>query len=85
MVGRAGNTGSPRSSLYQVADNETTMRDWGSQAVVWQTAVNPIVALELVAEVKWKGVGVLGPEAFDAVPFLALLTEYGAPWHVQER
>jgi hypothetical protein len=23
---------------------------------------------------------VLGPEAFDAVPFLDLLTEYGSPW-----
>jgi len=71
--------------LYQVADNEATMREWGSQAVVWQTAVNPIVALELIAAGTWKGVGVLGPEAFDAVPFLALLTEYGAPWQVQER
>ncbi len=26
------------------------------------------------------GVGVLGPEAFDAVPFLELLTAYGSPW-----
>jgi saccharopine dehydrogenase-like NADP-dependent oxidoreductase len=71
--------------LYQVADNETTMRDWGSQAVVWQTAVNPVVALELIAAGAWKGVGVLGPEAFDAVPFLDLLTEYGAPWRLDER
>jgi len=23
---------------------------------------------------------VLGPEAFDAVPFLDLLVEYGSPW-----
>ena len=29
--------------------------------------------------------GVLGPEAFDAVPFLDLLTEYGSPWELQER
>ena len=26
----------------------------------------------------------LRPEAFDAVPFLDLLTEYGSPWGVQE-
>jgi saccharopine dehydrogenase-like NADP-dependent oxidoreductase len=61
------------------------MREWGSQAVVWQTAVNPLAALELVSAGEWKGAGVLGPEAFDAVPFLDLLPAYGAPWHVQER
>ena len=81
-----GHDNAPREVyLYQVADNETTMREWGSQAVVWQTAVNPIVALELLASGVWKGAGVLGPEAFDAVPFLDLLSEYGAPWGLQER
>jgi saccharopine dehydrogenase (NAD+, L-lysine forming) len=81
-----GVDGSPREVyLYQVADNEQCMREWGAQAVVWQTAVNPVVALELLAEGVWKGAGVLGPEAFDAVPFLDLLPEYGAPWHMQER
>jgi len=28
----------------------------------------------------WSGTGVLGPEAFDPVPFLDLLTAYGSPW-----
>jgi hypothetical protein len=27
---------------------------------------------------------VLGPEAFDAQPFLDLLTEYGSPWGIKE-
>ena len=81
-----GIDGQPREVyLYQVADNEQCMRDWGSQAVVWQTAVNPVVALELLASGVWKGAGVLGPEAFDAVPFLDLLNDYGAPWHLEER
>jgi saccharopine dehydrogenase-like NADP-dependent oxidoreductase len=57
----------------------------GCQAVVWQTAVCPVVALELLAEGVWSGAGVLGPEAFDAAPFLALLAEHGAPHGVQER
>ena len=56
------------------------MREYGHQCVVWQTAVNPVVALELLAPGTWSGAGVLGPEAFDAVPFLDLLTEYGSPW-----
>jgi saccharopine dehydrogenase (NAD+, L-lysine forming) len=76
-----GKDGHPRETyLYHVVDNEWSMEEYGSQAVVWQTAVNPVVALELVANGTWAGAGVLGPEAFDAVPFLDLLTEYGSPW-----
>jgi saccharopine dehydrogenase-like NADP-dependent oxidoreductase len=61
------------------------MREWGSQAVVWQTAVNPIVAMELIAAGTWSGAGVLGPEAFDPMPFLDLLADYSAPWGMVER
>ena len=49
-----------------------------------QTAINPVVALELLATGTWAGTGVLGPEAFDAVPFLDLLTAYGSPWGLRE-
>ena len=80
-----GKDGRPRRTyLYHVVDNEQTMRDYGAQCVVWQTAVNPVVALELLAAGTWSGAGVLGPEAFDAVPFLDLLTEYGSPWGRRE-
>ncbi len=76
-----GKDGRPRSTyLYHVVDNEWTMGEYGHQCVVWQTAVNPVIALELLSRGDWAGRGVLGPEAFDAVPFLDLLTEYGAPW-----
>jgi saccharopine dehydrogenase (NAD+, L-lysine-forming) len=75
-----GRDGNPRSTyLYHVVDNEQTMRDYGSQAVVWQTAVNPVVALELLDESAWQGTGVLGPEAFPAAPFLERLAALGAP------
>ena len=70
--------------LYHVVDNAWSMAEYGSQAVVWQTAVNPVVALELLATRQWQGSGVLGPEAFDAVPFLDLLTAYGSPWGLRE-
>ena len=81
-----GTDGAPRSTyLYHVVDNEWSMREYGSQAVVWQTAVNPVVALELIATGVWGGAGVLGPEAFDAAPFLQLLAgEYASPWGQQE-
>jgi saccharopine dehydrogenase-like NADP-dependent oxidoreductase len=75
-----GKDGRPRSTyLYHVVDNETTMREYGSQAVVWQTAINAVVAMELLDKGIWKGAGVLGPEAFAPGPFLELLGEYGAP------
>jgi saccharopine dehydrogenase (NAD+, L-lysine forming) len=81
-----GLDGHPREVyLYQVTDNEESMARDGAQAVVWQTAVNPVVALELIAAGTWSGAGVLGPEALDPVPFLDLLPEYGAPWRLQER
>jgi saccharopine dehydrogenase (NAD+, L-lysine-forming) len=81
-----GTDGQPRSTyLYHVVDNDWTMREYATQAVVWQTAVNPVVALELIAAGTWRGAGVLGPEAFDAQPFLDLLAgEYQSPWGMTE-
>ena len=79
-----GLDGQPREAyLYHVVDNAWTMAEYGSQAVVWQTAINPVVAMELLAAGTWNGAGVLGPEAFDAVPFLDLLTAYGSPWGIR--
>ncbi|MEO3801281.1 saccharopine dehydrogenase C-terminal domain-containing protein [Nonomuraea sp. B1E8] len=78
--------GRPREVyLYHVVDNAWSMREYGSQAVVWQTAVNPVVALELLAGGVWKGTGVLGPEAFEPRPFLDLLAAYGSPWGLREQ
>ena len=70
--------------LYQVADNETCMAKYGVQAVVWQTAVGPVIAMELLATGTWKGAGVLGPEAFDPDPFLALMPAYDFPYGIRE-
>ncbi|MDP3972671.1 MAG: saccharopine dehydrogenase NADP-binding domain-containing protein [Candidatus Nanopelagicales bacterium] len=85
VTGR-GKNGDPREVyLYHVADNEWTMREYGTQAVVWQTAMNPVVALELLGSSVWGGAGVLGPEAFDAVPYLTLLRDgHGQQWQVRE-
>jgi saccharopine dehydrogenase-like NADP-dependent oxidoreductase len=70
--------------LYHVVDNEWSMAEYGHQAVVWQTAINPVIALELLAEGTWAGSGVLGPEAFAPKPFLDKLTEYGSPWGLRD-
>ncbi|MDN4599357.1 saccharopine dehydrogenase family protein [Leifsonia sp. NPDC014704] len=87
-----GTDGAPREVyLYHVADNEWTMREYDAQCVVWQTALNPVIALELLATGAWSGAGVLGPEAFPAGPFLELMARpeadggYGQAWGLEER
>ncbi|MEY2699073.1 MAG: hypothetical protein RL720_1029 [Actinomycetota bacterium] len=87
-----GKDGKPREVyLYHVSDNEWTMAEYDSQCVVWQTALNPVIALELLAQGTWKAAGVLGPEAFNAVPFLELMAKpeseggYGQAWGLEER
>ena len=85
LVTGIGVDGRPRKTyLYHVVDNEWSMREYGAQAVVWQTALNPVVALELLASGAWSGTGVLGPEAFPARPFLDKLAELGSPHGVLE-
>jgi saccharopine dehydrogenase (NAD+, L-lysine-forming) len=81
-----GKDGTPREVyLHHVVDNDWSMAEYGSQAVVWQTALNPVLALELIASGSWSGAGVLGPEAMPATPFLDLLDSSGAPWAMEER
>ena len=86
VTGR-GKDGAPREVyIYHVSDNEWTMKEYGAQAVVWQTAMNPVVALELLSSGAWSGAGVLGPESLDPKPFLELMRDgYGEQWKVQER
>jgi saccharopine dehydrogenase-like NADP-dependent oxidoreductase len=85
VTGTAKNGGERSTYLYHVADNEQTMREYGSQAVVWQTAINPVVALELIDDGTWKGAGVLGPEGFDAAPFLERMQAAGWDYGIVER
>lgn len=81
-----GKDGNPREVyLYHLVDNTETMALDDSQAVVWQTAINPVVALELLAAGTWSGVGVLGPEAFPPTPFLELIADFGSPTGMEER
>jgi saccharopine dehydrogenase-like NADP-dependent oxidoreductase len=87
-----GKDGKPREVfLYHALDNAWSMEHFDSQCVVWQTALAPAVALELLATGIWGGSGVLGPEAFDAKPFLDLMATpeaeggFGQEWGFEER
>ena len=70
--------------LYQVADNQACMTQWGCQAVVAQTAFSAVIAMDLLEHQVWGGAGVLGPEAFEPVPFMEKMAEYGFPYGVRE-
>lgn len=77
--------GKPRQVyLYQVADNEQCMREWGCQAVVAQTAFNAVIGWDLIEHGIWRGPGVLGPEAFDPAPFMEKMAQYGFPHSIKE-
>ncbi len=81
-----GKDGQPREVyLYHAVDNAWSMAEYGSQAVVWQTAINPVIALELIDSGAWSGTGILGPEALPAGPFLDMLRDSGSPWGSEER
>ena len=63
--------------IYQMCDNAECMKTYGSQAVVAQTAVSPVIMMELLAKGIWEGKGVLGPENFPPKPFMERLSTYG--------
>ena len=85
LVKGLGKDGNPKAVyIYNVVDNEWSMKNYGNQAVVWQTAINPLIAMELINNGTWKPVGINGPEWFPAQPFLDLISEYGSSWHIRE-
>jgi saccharopine dehydrogenase-like NADP-dependent oxidoreductase len=85
-IAGVGVDGAPRDVyLYYCSDNEETMARHGAQVVVWQTGINAVVALEMLASGAWSGTGVHGPEAFDPVPFLDCLRAKGEEWKIDDR
>jgi saccharopine dehydrogenase (NAD+, L-lysine forming) len=70
--------------IYHAVDNEWAMKEYGDQAVVWQTAINPVIAMELIHDGIWQPEGVCGPEWFDPIPFLDKVASFGVPWGIRE-
>ena len=82
-----GTDGAPREVyLYHVVDNEWSMREYGSQAVVWQTAINPVVALELLADGHLDRSGrARARRPSTPCRSWTVSTEYGSPWGMREQ
>ena len=70
--------------LYQVADNQECLKKYTTNSVVAQTAVGPVIMMELVAKGIWDLKGVHGPESFDPDPFVERLAKYEFPAGIRE-
>ncbi len=70
--------------LYQVADNQECIAKYGTNAVVAQTAFNPVIMMELIATGKWAGAGVKNPEQFEPALFVELMSKYEFPGGMKE-
>ena len=70
--------------LYQIADNQECLKKYTTNSVVAQTAVGPVIALELIAKGIWNMSGVLGPENFDPDPYVERLVKYEFPAGMKE-
>jgi saccharopine dehydrogenase-like NADP-dependent oxidoreductase len=65
--------------IYQLADNQECVGRYGTNSVVAQTAVGPVIMMELVDRGIWSLKGVHGPESFDPDPFMERLAKYEFP------
>jgi saccharopine dehydrogenase-like NADP-dependent oxidoreductase len=70
--------------LYQIADNQVCIGKYGTNSVVAQTAVAPVIMMELIATGVWDLKGVHGPESFDPDPFVSRLAKYEFPAGIRE-
>ncbi|MDD2216265.1 MAG: hypothetical protein PHE41_06830, partial [Eubacteriales bacterium] len=71
--------------LYQIADNQECMKKYGTNSVVAQTGVSPVIMLELIAKGIWRLDGVHGPESFDPDPYIERLVKYEFPAGLEEK
>jgi saccharopine dehydrogenase-like NADP-dependent oxidoreductase len=70
--------------LYQVSDNQECIKKYATNSVVAQTAVGPVIMLELIDRGIWNLKGVHGPESFPPDPFVERLAKYEFPAGILE-
>ncbi|MDD6311674.1 MAG: saccharopine dehydrogenase NADP-binding domain-containing protein [Firmicutes bacterium] len=70
--------------LYQVADNQECIAKYTTNSVVAQTAVGPVIMMELIAKGIWNEPGTFGPDHFDPDPFVERLAAYEFPAGIRE-
>ncbi|MDD2942537.1 MAG: saccharopine dehydrogenase family protein [bacterium] len=67
--------------VYNNCDHAAVFKEIGAQAVSYTTGVPAMIGAMLMLQGKWSGKGVYNVEEFNPDPFMALLGQYGLPWH----
>ena len=67
--------------VYNVCDHAACWEEVQAQAVSYTTGVPTMIAAALMATGVWKGTGVFNLEQLDPDPFMAMLNQWGLPWH----
>lgn len=70
--------------IKNICDHEACYEETGNQAVSYTTGVPAMIGAALVMTGAWAGEGVFNIEQLDPDPFMAMLTEQGLPWTVEE-
>ena len=70
--------------LYQIADNQECIQKYTTNSVVAQTAIVPVLTLELIAKGVYDLKGVHGPESFDPDPLMDSLARSEFPPGIKE-
>ena len=70
--------------MYQITDQQESLKRFGTQAVVSQTGFGAAMGIELVGRGLWSGYGVKTPEAFDSIPYLKLMREANFHFAISE-
>lgn len=67
--------------VFNVCDHEAAYAEVGSQAISYTTGVPAMIGAALIMTNQWQGAGVFNVEQFNPDPYMAMLKEWGLPWH----
>jgi saccharopine dehydrogenase (NAD+, L-lysine-forming) len=78
--------GSGEKTFYikNICSHEAAYAETGNQAVSYTAGVPAMIGAALMLQDIWRGQGVFNVEQLDPDPFMAMLSQHGLPWKVEE-
>ena len=67
--------------VYNVCDHAECWKEVQAQAVSYTTGVPAMIGAALMLTGQWQGAGVFNVEQLNPDPFMAMLNQWGLPWH----
>jgi len=77
-------TGEKTFYIKNICSHEAAYEETGNQAVSYTTGVPAMIGSAMLMMGLWLGAGVFNMEEMDPDPFMAMLSEQGLPWTVEE-